>query len=161
MEEWRDIEGYEGLYQVSNYGRIYSLITFKVLKTRVCRNGYLLIDLHKGKKASTFYVHRLVAQNFLPNPINLPEVNHIDEDKTNNHIDNLAWVTCKDNCNHGTRNARCTTRKQAVICIETGIIYESTREASRQTGIDQGSISKCCRNIPHYITAGGYHWVYA
>lgn len=160
MEEWRDIKGYEGLYQVSSHGRIYSLITFKVLKTRRSRNGYSLIDLHKDRKTTTFYIHRIVAQHFLSNPYNLPEVNHIDEDKTNNHVGNLEWITCKDNCNHGTRNIRCNVRKQAVVCVETGITYESTREASRQTGIDQGGISKCCRNISHYNTAGGYHWSY-
>ena len=105
-ENWKTINGYEN-YQISNKGNVKNIITNQILKQ--CNNGrgYKHVMLynsdHKGK---TLVVHRLVANAFIPNPQNLPEVNHIDENKTNNSVDNLEWITCKDNINHGTHNVR-------------------------------------------------------
>lgn len=114
-EEWKDIPGYEGLYQISNTGKIKGLprVTMQnqILKERilipgVINNGYLQITLHKNGEHKNFLVHRLVANAFIPNPKNLPEVNHKDEDKTNCNADNLEWCTRQYNLNYGTRNQR-------------------------------------------------------
>ena len=109
MEEWKDIIGYEGKYQVSNTGKIRSLNYLntrktKELKPRKFSTGYLSICLGKEKK--NFYIHRLVAIHFIPNPNNLLEVNHKDENKTNNNVENLEWCNHKYNCNYGTRSER-------------------------------------------------------
>ncbi len=106
-EIWKSIEGYEGLYEVSNLGNVRSLNwhltgTIRVLKPRQNGYGYLSVILYKNGKMKKFYVHRLVASAFLPNPQNLPQVNHKDENKTNNSIENLEWCSCKDNINFGT-----------------------------------------------------------
>lgn len=111
-EVWRDISGYTGVYQVSNLGRVRSLDRYekcgtfirkrkgKVLHQSVNRGGYLQLSLLKDGISHTKEVHRLVAQAFLPNTDNLPEVNHIDCDKTNNSVDNLEWVTREENTAH-------------------------------------------------------------
>ena len=113
-EIWKNIEGYEGKYQVSNLGRVKSMIgQEKVLHPKKHRNGHLQIGLHKDKKRKTMYIHRLVAQAFIPNPDNLPCVNHKDENPSNNNVDNLEWCTQKYNCNYGTRVDRIMeTKKQ-------------------------------------------------
>lgn len=115
MEEWRTIKGYEGLYEVSSYGRVRSLDRYvksgyesyrlhkgKVLSPIIATNGYLFVGL-QGRRLS---VHRLVAKAFIPNPDNLPEVNHKDEDKTNNVVDNLEWCDHSYNINYGARTER-------------------------------------------------------
>lgn len=114
-EEWRNIKGYEGYYQVSNLGRIRSV------KRKLCdgktrrgavvkgfpdRNGYYRIVLHKEAKMHRYMVHRLVASAFIDNPHNYPMINHIDEDKSNNAVTNLEWCDCKYNINYGTRTKR-------------------------------------------------------
>lgn len=122
QEIWKDIEGYTGLYQVSNYGNVKSLSKFvfvsnpkftgyrhtkeKILKPGKNGLGYQLVVLRKDNKNYQMYVHRLVAQAFIPNPDNLPEVNHKDENKCNNSVDNLEWCTHIYNSNHGTVNLR-------------------------------------------------------
>ena len=113
-EIWKNIEGYEGKYQVSNLGRVKRMIgQEKVLHPKKHRNGHLQIGLHKDKKRKTMYIHRLVAQAFIPNPDNLPCVNHKDENPNNNNVDNLEWCTQKYNCNYGTRVDRIMeTKKQ-------------------------------------------------
>jgi len=116
-EEWRDIDGYEGMYMISNMGRIKSLarkgVLFdRIIKSKPTRTGYHIIGLRKGESRTFYLVHRLVAQAFLPNPNNLPEVNHKDEDLNNNTLDNLEWVTPKQNCNYGTRNQRISEKNK-------------------------------------------------
>lgn len=110
-EIWRPVEGYEGLYEVSSYGRVRSLDRYdkmnrfwkgRILNLSDNGIGYLRVQLYSNNKAKWFFVHRLVAIAFIPNPDNLPEVNHIDEDKTNNRIDNLEFCDHKYNLNFGT-----------------------------------------------------------
>lgn len=119
MEEiWKDIKGYEGLYQVSNLGRVKSLDyrhkgTSKVMSPGKQKNGYLNVGLWSGRKKETKYVHRLVAEAFVPNPNNWPEVNHKDECLTNNVASNLEWCTSEYNANYGTRNQRMSKSKRA------------------------------------------------
>lgn len=108
---WKDISGYEGKYQVSNTGKIRSLNYLhtgktKVLKSNTNKDGYRTITLKNNHKCKTYFIHRLVAQAFITNPLNLPQVNHKDEDKTNNTVWNLEWCTPEYNSNYGTRNER-------------------------------------------------------
>lgn len=126
-EVWKDIKGYEGIYQISNYGRVKSLgrtiITAhyrqwheeRILAIcNVDRNGYQGYCLRKNGQNKIMTAHRLVAEHFLDNPLNKPEVNHLDEDKANNHIDNLAWVTSSENHQWSTKAAR-SQRCQAAV----------------------------------------------
>ena len=112
IEEWRPIKGYEGLYEVSNTGRVRSLDRYdsnnhflkgRILKLYTRKGGYLFVQLHLNGKGKNYLVHRLVAIAFIPNPDNLPEVNHLDEDKTNNRVENLEFCDRKYNINYGTR----------------------------------------------------------
>lgn len=179
MEIWKDIKGYEGLYQISNLGRIKSLprlkrnfnvntkqldtitIPEKIRKPQLTKYGYYRIGLTKNHKQTYYSVHRLVAEAFIPNPGNLSQINHKDENKANNEVDNREWCDAKYNANYGTRNKR-TGEKQMkqVMCIETKTIYSSLTEASRQTGLSIGNISSICNNRKWFKTAGGYHWKY-
>lgn len=104
-EEWKDVGGYEGLYKVSNHGRVWTIKRNHEKKPIVVK-GYLMVSLSKNNKKKLVSVHRLVAKAFIPNLENKREVNHLDEDKQNNHVENLRWVTPKENANWGTRNKR-------------------------------------------------------
>ena len=179
-EIFRDIEGFENLYQISNYGRVYSLISGKFLKTCKDKDNYRQITLHKNGKQKTYLVHRLVAQAFIPNPSNLPQINHKDENPSNNHLENLEWCDAKYNVNYGTRiervmqhpNYKATREKSGKVASEKlskpvlqftkdGELvaeYPSTREAERQTRIYNQSISKCCNE--KLKSAGKYLWRY-
>ena len=121
MEEiWIDIKGYEGLYQVSNLGRVKSLSKYagnslrkeKILKNYKDKDGYVKVILCKNNKTRFLSIHRLIAEAFIPNPDNLPQINHKDECKSNNSIDNLEWCSCKYNINYGNRTKKAIiTRK--------------------------------------------------
>ena len=104
MNEWKDVKGYEGIYLVSNTGEIRSLKYNKNLKPFLTHWGYLRIVLNKDKKTKTTFVHRVVASAFIPNPDNKPQVNHIDGNKQNNRVENLEWVSDKENKIHGFKN---------------------------------------------------------
>lgn len=163
-EIWKEIDGFPD-YEVSNLGRVCS---FKgryprILKLRKSSSGYLQVILCMGGKMIGKTIHRLVAESFVPNPENKPQVNHIDEDKKNNVAENLEWVTRKENCNHGTRNKRVAeTKGKVVVQYTTGGFfmaeYPSIMEAGRVTGIAQSSICQVCRGKRK--TAGGYIWCY-
>lgn len=162
-EIWKDIEDYEGLYQVSNFGRIKRVTTGRILKGGKNKDGYLLVRLYKNSIGSTKGIHRLVAKVFIPNPENKPEINHIDEDKTNNKVSNLEWMTAKENTNHGTRNGRMSRSKSIPIIatnIKTGESHEfyGTNECARQLGLSPGSICKCLKG--RYRQTGGYTFQY-
>ena len=173
-EKWKTIEGYPN-YQVSSLGRVKSLNyrrtkKEKILKLIKNRNGYLQVNLCKGKKKKNMYIHRLVASAFVQNnSIFNTEINHIDECKTNNCASNIEWSTREHNVNFGTRNERARIaiskantnnpkRSKAVLCIETNQIYPSINEVSRRLGFSKGNVSSCCRG--EINTCGGYHWKY-
>ena len=171
MEEWRDIKGYEGLYQVSNLGRFKSLPRYtrngsckqeKILKLAFDKDGYMVINLHKDGKQKSYRTHRLVAQAFIDNPNNLPEINHKDEVKTNNNVDNLEWCDSKYNHNYGTwrekRRGKNNYGARKVICITTGKIFDTIREAAKFYNLKPNNINMCLKGKSK--TAGGYSWKY-
>lgn len=117
------------------------------------------MNLCKNNKTRTHRIHRIVAETFLENLEKFSQVNHIDEDKSNNRVDNLEWCTAKYNVNYGIRNTKAMlSRGSPVRCVETNMIYPSAREAGRQTNIYASSINRCCNNDYGFKTAGGYHW---
>lgn len=184
MEEWKDIEGYESLYQVSTLGRVKSLarkdsrgcpLRERYLKpdTRTC--GYLFVSLSKNGIVHAKTIHRLVAQAFIDNPYDYPQVNHKDEDKTNNRVENLEWCTAKYNLNYGTCPQRFSEARKGqrlssvsiekmrhkimkkVMCVETGQIFDSIKSAEEfvhTTGMGAVLHGRA-------KTCGGYHWRYA
>lgn len=161
-EFWKDVEGYEGLYQVSTLGRIKVISgRFKgcIRKLKVDRHGYECIALFNDGLRKDYFVHRLVAQTFIPNPENKPQVNHIDENPLNNTVYNLEWVTPKENANHGTRGYRIglkQSRPVKVVDIATGEYnrYNSMKEASEKIGLNMGSMYKVLSN--KMKQTGGY-----
>ena len=168
-EIWLPIEGYENLYEVSNLGRVRRLESVvnckagskrkfpgKILKPRVVQ-GYLRVNLCKNGIRRSYYIHRLVSTAFIPNPENLPQVNHLSEDKLNNSVENLEWCTAKENINYGTRNKRASEKhKKAVLCVELNQIFPSLSEAAEQLGLTKTNLS--CVLTGRNKTAGGYHW---
>lgn len=163
MEVWRDVVGFEN-YMVSSLGRIYSKKKKTTMKATPDSKGYLRISFYEYGKSHTKKVHRVVAEAFIDNPKKLPQVNHKDEDKSNNSASNLEWCTNKYNRYYGTAtertrlaNMNCETTSKSVRCIETDTVYPSIREARRQTGA--ANIFYCC--IGKRNTSNGYHWEYA
>lgn len=165
-EIWKDIEGYEGIYEISNLGRVRSFKNGKVriLKPLTNKRGYLRVQLRKNNSLKTLQIHRLVAQAFLPNPNNLPQVNHKDEDKTNNIVSNLEYCDAKYNNNYGNRNKKVAEALSKVVLQidkNTNIIiniFPSLMEAERQTGCKNNNICHCCKGKRK--SAGGYKWKY-
>ena len=170
-EKWKDIQGYEGLYQVSNLGNVRSLDRIvkhypkdyfqegRVLKSALTKNGYPMVVLLNHNDRKTKKIHRLVAEAFIPNLNNYNVVNHKDENKENNCVENLEWCTSKYNANYGSRNkkmAKALSKKVAMI--KDGIVlkvFDSQADARRE-GFSQAQISKCCNGIvKHYL---GYQW---
>ena len=165
MEEiWKDIKGYEGLYMISNLGRIRNYKKLILKPQRSGKSPYFMVVLYKNHIPRRYTIHRLVATHFIPNPDNLPIINHKDEDKLNNNAENLEWCTYKYNLEYGKAKEKMinTNRKhsnnKSVLCIETGIIYESTREAERQTGIYHSEITKVCKGTRKSVH--NLHWKY-
>ena len=161
IEEFRDIPGYEGVYEVSNLGRVKNVETGRILKPGKITTGYLQVNLCKNGTRRKALIHRLVAYAFLSNPKNLPQVNHKDEDKTNNTVDNLEWCDCQYNINYGTRNERLIEKMGKPVLqfdLQGNFIREwpGVRKVEEELGINNGNISMCC--IGNRKTAGGYLW---
>lgn len=164
IEEWKDIEGYEGLYQVSNLGRVKRVTTGRILKPSKHTKGYYRVELYKNGSQSKKLIHRLVAQVFIPNPDNKSQVNHIDENKTNNLVSNLEWMTAKENLNHGTRTDRSSkTRSVSIIAtnLKTGKSTEfyGVSECARQLDLNRGNITSVLKGRRNHT--GGYIFEYA
>lgn len=155
----RPIKGYEGLYLVTSCGKVWSCRNKKFLKPAATQEGYVQVFLYKGGKRQNCYVHRLVAEAYIPNPLGLPQINHLNERKTDNYVNNLEWVSCKDNCNYGTRNERqARAQGRPVLCVELNKVFYGVAAAAREFGLHKACISRCCLGTQK--TSGGYHWRY-
>ena len=157
IEEMKDIVGYEGEYAITRDGNVWSYKSKKFLKPADNNGkGYMTICLIKNGKKKTHYIHRLVAEAFIPNPDNLPQVNHLDENKSNNCVENLEWCDAKYNINYGTRIERIS---KPVYCEELNRTFKSGKEAAKELGISNENICNCCKG--KLKTTGGFHWRYA
>ena len=152
------IEGFSR-YTIDEFGNVYDTIKNRYMEHKIDKHGYNTVGIWNDEHVRKFkLVSRLILETF--NPVNNQselQVNHKDENKDNNSLYNLEWITPKDNCNYGTRNQKC---KEAVIkpiiCIETGDVYESAREAERMTGVNYGCVSMVCNGKHKH--AGGFTW---
>lgn len=177
MEKWKDISGYEGRYQVSSFGRVKSLsrwndgnyrrrskyFGYKMLPEKVLSQAvsgrYARVTLCKDGKKVSKSVHRLVAEAFIPNPGNLPEVNHKDCDRYNNRLENLEWCDRNYNVNYGDRTKLAAEAcEKKVKCVETGVVYASLTKAAAELNIHKSKICQACRG--ERLTTGGFHWEY-
>jgi hypothetical protein len=182
-EVWKDIPNYEGLYQISNRGKVKSFCRKNtiILKGEIDRNGYERVILCKGKQHKSWTIHRLVGLTFLSNPHNYPQINHKDENKLNNNVDNLEWCTASYNNSYNDRMKRIgkkssITKKgkhfsprtefkkgdnvKKVRCVELNKIYNSIKEASEELHIPNGNIVNVCKKKKYNKSAGGYKWEY-
>ena len=156
-EIWKDIKNYEGLYQISNMGRVKSLERTKkgrgntiyitkerILKPSLNGSGYPIVGLSNGCNHISYIVHRLVAEAFIPNPDNLSDVNHINEDKTDNRVDNLSWMSHHDNINYGSRNEKIAAKNsKAVYCEDLDMTFRNAVEAAKFIGLyDSANLSQ-------------------
>ena len=143
MENWKDIKGYEGLYQVSDEGRVFSVRRNRTMKPTVNKIGYLIVNLtSKDGRQKVYNLHTLVANAFLEKTGS--EINHKDEDKTNNRVDNLEWCDRQYNVTYGTGRKRAAESIGKPVVLENILLFHSAREASRFTGVDASNILHCC-----------------
>lgn len=176
IEIWRDIPNYEDLYQVSTLGNVKSLNynrsgKERLLKPRKTKNGYLIVSLFKDKKAKIFLVHRIVCLAFLKNDNNLPCVNHKDENKQNNRVDNLEFCSVLYNNTYNNAHIKRGEKRKGkplyhkrvpiIQCTLDGVFirdWDSATTASKELNISQGHITHCCKGVRNQC--GGYKWVY-
>ena len=174
--EWRTIEEFPD-YEVSDGGLVYSHKSHKELRQSRQPNGYMSVELFNAKGSRRFLVHRLVALAFIPNVNELPQVNHINEDKIDNRVENLEWVTARQNILHGTvrarrkahtdystearkENARQASRRmwKRTVNLTTGEVFQNAMEAARHYNISHSHICECCNQ--QRKSAGGYRWAF-
>ena len=158
----KEIKNFEELYQVNELGQIWSIKNKKYLKQTLCKNGYLYVGLHKNKIRKNMLVHRIVAEAFLPNPNNLPEVNHKDENPQNNSVNNLEWCDSRYNKNYGTRTQKhklLVSKPVLQYTLDGELVREwiSATEAGRN-GFTQSLINNCC--LGKAKTHKGFKWSY-
>lgn len=180
--KWSDIEGYEGLYQVSDDGRIRSCDRYVVTKggyNRIChgiekkqrkdKDGYMKVSLHKDGNLQTFYVHRLVANAFIPNTENKPCVDHINAVRNDNRVENLRWFTVKENNSTDIAKTRKSVgafkrednKKKIIQYSLNGEMinkYNSSMDIERELGFEHSAVLRCCKGKQN--TSYGYKWVY-
>lgn len=164
QEIWKDIPGTDGFYQISNLGRVRSFkghhgVKVRIMKPNLAR-GYKCVMIRKKDGFKYLSIHRLVAMAFIPNPDKLPQVNHKNEIKTDNRVENLEWCTHRYNNTYGTARKRGAEKKRKkILCIETGIVYKSGGDASKSMNIEYSRIMKCCNGKA--IQTKGYHFKFA
>ena len=151
----KDIKNYEGLYAVTEDGKVWSYRRNKYLAPAQNNSGYLYVDLSLKGKQERLYLHRIVAETYLDNPLNLPCVNHKNEIKTDNRLENLEFCTYSYNNSYGTKLDNVS---KEVYCVELDRSFKSTREAARQLNTYNNHICDVCNGKRK--TAEGYHWRY-
>lgn len=164
----RPVVGFEGSYSVTSCGKIWSHKSNKFMSPSDNGHGYKNLMLSKNGKLYSYYVHRLVAEAYIPNPDNLPQASHLDESRDTNHINNLTWATEKENSNMPLhRERQIESKGKQCMCVETGVVYRSVREAERLTGINYQTISKVCKGDrgcktagKHPVTGEKLHWIF-
>lgn len=155
----KDIFGFDGLYAVTSCGKVWSYRNGRFLLPAINKNGYSYVKLSKDGVSRYHRLHRLVAQAYLPNPDNLPQVNHKDENLQNNSVTNLEWCTSGYNINYGKRNKTVKEKlSKAVLCVELNKTFNSITEAANELNLSIGNISLCLTG--RRKKAGGYHWKY-
>lgn len=167
-EIWKEIKGYEGLYEISNLGRVRSLPKYDSqgryhlshIKSQVDNgNGYLVVNLKHNGRQKMKTVHRLVAESFILNPENKRCVNHIDGNKKNNNVNNLEWCTHSENNKHAVKLGLHTFFGQRkVLCVELNKVFDSIVDAEKWVGVKGSRISSVCRLNRGCKTCGGFHW---
>lgn len=169
-EIWKDVQGYDGLYRVSNLGRVKSVsrtvksrgnsvtvLAERILKPGKRRDGYLYVILFRNSVAKYYLVHRLVAETFIPNNnLFTTTVNHKNEVKTDNRVENLEWLSNEDNIRYSNAGSK-NYKAKPVRCVETGQVFGSTTEASRWLGLSKKTLGT---SIWRGSRSGGYHWEY-
>ena len=172
MERWEPIEGFH--YSASTDGRVRNDETDTIKAQTIRKDGYYKVDLYDNGQRSSKRISRLVAEAFIPNPDNKPQVNHIDGNKLNNDVSNLEWVDNSENMLHafrtglarphpsygmlGKKNPNGGSKGNPIICVETGVSYKSAADAERQTGIPDSCICACLKG--HCSHAHGLHFTY-
>lgn len=143
IERYKDIKGFEGIYQISNYGNVISLKrgTPKALSLQTDQKGYLSVKLYNGSNYKRYKIHRLVAESFIPNPNNYPQINHINENKSDNRVENLEWCDNKYNSiySNGKRVIKCDSQGNVLA------IYNSRSEAAAENGVSVNTITYRCK----------------
>lgn len=157
----KDIKGFEGLYAITEDGEVYSYRSKKFLSKKLTAKGYYEVLFSVDGKRTYKRVHKLVAETFLPNPKpnELTQVNHKNEIKTDNRVENLEWISPIDNCNYGTRNDRISSKlKVKVQCVETGKVYDSVAAAAFAINRTERALLYCLSG--KYQTCAKLHWKY-
>lgn len=155
----KDVKGYEGRYAVTEDGQVWSYKTKRFLKSKISR-GYEQVVFSVENQQKTFSVHRLVAMAYIPNPEELPQVGHKDDNPSNNCVENLYWTNALENNSRAHRtNIISNQRKKQVFCQELNRVFTSMEEAAEELKINAKGISNCCCGKAK--TCGGYHWRYA
>lgn len=160
LENFVDIQGYEGFYKINTSGDVLSVRSGKLLKAGKNKQGYMNVVLSKDGKAKTHKVHRLVALAFIPNPNNYPFINHKDENKTNNRVENLEWCNHSMNLVHAYRNGLNKNERPVERLLDGKVVehYRSAAEAEKE-GFQRRLIAKCCKGKRKHH--GGFEWRYA
>ena len=181
-EIWKTISDFNN-YEISSLGNVRNITTGKVLKPILISTGYYQVVLYKQNKRYRKLIHRLVADAFLENPENLPQINHRDEDKANNAVSNLEWCSASYNANYGTRNKRIAktlkksmlgnknslgkknglgnkSKSKKVKCVQTGEIFNCTRDAAKKYNLEIFSVCHAANPNQKQKTAGGFTWCY-
>ena len=161
---WKDIKGYEGIYEISNHGVIKNKKTNKVKKQYIDCVGYYVVSLCKNNISKPKRVHCIIAETFIPNPLNLPCINHKDENKLNNNIENLEWCTKGYNNRYGSRVQRITQkRKKKILQIDSNGVtvkeWDSIKEAANELGCNETQISRYARGVIKGMYKG-FYWKY-
>lgn len=172
-EEWRAVSGYEGRYEISNYGRVKNVKLNHILKPLLVIGGYFRVDLSSNNNVKHFRLHKLVAEAFIPNPNNLPQINHKDENKSNNRADNLEWCTAKYNANYGTaikrrvehtnyKNRSNEKKYKPILQFTLDNVFvkrwKSAFHCEQETNMRATGIRGCCRGV--YKSSHGFLWRY-